>query len=201
MDGDFTFDAWAEGLRSGRTFVTSGPMLDLTVNGAQPGERLEMSKGDLLTISAVALGQESQIPLSRLELVVHGKVMASLLATTESEKERLAIETEIPLEHGIWVAARCQAGPGQMAHTTPVYVEVDGGGFHNPETVLSRLELSERYLDEIEAELENPGTRLDNQIFRFRDAETIFCQISRCSMRAFTRSFGLPLASSKIQPP
>jgi hypothetical protein len=166
-------------------------MLDLTVNGARPGEKLEMSKGDLLTISAVAHGQGSQIPLSRLELVVHGKVMASSVASAESDKERLAIGTEIPLEHGVWVAARCQAGPGQMAHTTPVYVEVDGGGFHNPATVLARLELSERYLDEIEAELENPGTRLDNQISRFRDRVLERVQKVRSRLRDLREEFGI----------
>ncbi len=144
-------------------------MLELSVNEAGPGDTLNLSRGDVLSISAVALGNASQIPLDRLEVVVHGAVAASASASEESKKERLSVELEFPLDHGVWIAARCQAGPGQVAHTTPVYVEVNGGGFHNPETALERLELSERYLDEIEEELHNPGDALDNQMSRFRD--------------------------------
>jgi hypothetical protein len=169
VDGDFSFDSWASGLRAGHTFVTSGPMLLLTVNGKPPGAWLEMSEGEVLNISAIALGHRSQIPLSLLELVVHGEVMASMEAAEKSHKDQLNAELELPLKHGVWIAARCQAGPGQIAHSTPVYVQVDGGGFHNPETALERLELSEGYLKEIENELENPGTSLDNQMSRYRD--------------------------------
>jgi hypothetical protein len=191
VDGDFSFDRWAEGLRSGRTFVTSGPMLDLTVNGARPGDTLDLGKGDLITISAAAMGTASQIPLSRLELIVHGKVMASMTANSESEKEQLRVDLELPLDHGLWIAARCQAGPGQMAHTTPVYVQANGGGFHNPETAQQRLELSERYLDEIENELENPGHGLDNQISRFRDRVLERVRLVRTRLQELREEFGV----------
>jgi hypothetical protein len=168
VEGDFTFDRWADGLRAGHTFVTSGPMLDLSVNDAQPGDRLNLSPGSVLKISAVARGNAAQIPLNRLELVVHGNVVASVTAD-DDDKAQLGLDLDLPLDHGVWIAARCQAGPGQVAHTTPVYVEVNEGGFHNPETALDRLEVSEGYLDEIEAELDNPESALDNQMSRFRD--------------------------------
>jgi hypothetical protein len=107
--------------------------------------------------------------LSLLELVVHGEVVASMTATEDSHRGEMNVKLELPLNHGVWVAARCQAGPGQIAHTTPVYVQLDGGSFHNPETALERLALSESYLKEIERELENPGNSLDNQMSRYRD--------------------------------
>jgi hypothetical protein len=169
VDGAFSFETWADGLRAGRTFVTSGPMLFLTVNGKGPGEVLELSQGDTVSISTEALGRRSQIPLSRIEIVVHGKVKASLDASGESDRDRLQLDLELKIDHGLWIAARCQAGPGQTAHTTPVYVRTDGKGFHNPDTVRERLVLSERYLDEIETELETQGSALDNQMSRYRD--------------------------------
>jgi hypothetical protein len=67
---------------------------------------------------------------------------------------------ELPVEHGVWIAARAQAEARQVAHTTPVYVKVDGSGFHNPETALRYLDLNEQYLDELERELEPPDELL-----------------------------------------
>jgi TfoX/Sxy family transcriptional regulator of competence genes len=49
-----------------------------------------------------------------------------------------------------------------------VYVTVEGGGFHNPETAAQRLEVSEKYLQEIERELEMPGRRTDDQAWRHK---------------------------------
>lgn len=191
VGGDLTFDNWAAGLRGGHTFVTSGPMLGLTVDGARPGEVLERAKGDVIEISAVAEGHREQIPLSTLEVVVHGTVVASMTAGLESEEERLQVALEFPLERGVWIAARCEAGPGQTAHTTPVYVQIDGGGFHNPDTVLARLELSEAYLDEIEGELENPGTSLDHQMSRYRERVLSRVQQVRSRLRELRMEFGV----------
>ena len=36
IDGAFTYERWLEGLRAGRSFVTNGPALFLTVNGPGP---------------------------------------------------------------------------------------------------------------------------------------------------------------------
>ncbi len=50
-----------------------------------------------------------------------------------------------------------------MAHTTPVYVTTDGSSFHNPDTALDYLTLSDRYLDELEAVIAAPGSRAPNE--------------------------------------
>lgn len=68
----------------------------------------------------------------------------------------------------MWIAARCEAGQGQVAHTTPVYVTVDGGGFHNPKTADRYLDLSESYLKELEQALDTPEQGLDRQLARHR---------------------------------
>jgi len=67
------------------------------------------------------------------------------------------------VEHGLWIAARAQAGTAQAAHTTPVYVTVNGGSFVNPDTLDTRLQAAEQYLREIETELASPGTNLDSR--------------------------------------
>ncbi len=67
------------------------------------------------------------------------------------------------MQHGIWIAARCYGGASQAAHTTPVYVTIEGGGFHNPETAGNYLTQCETYLQELEQEL---NTHHDNPEFR-----------------------------------
>jgi hypothetical protein len=76
----------------------------------------------------------------------------------------LTIKLELKgIEKGLWIAARCYGDSTQAAHTTPVYVTVDGSDFHNPDTVGAYLTQSESYLQELEKELE---THRDNPEFR-----------------------------------
>ncbi len=56
-----------------------------------------------------------------------------------------------------------------MAHTTPVYVTVDGSGFHNPETALRYLDLSEQYLEELELLIAQPNQTLNEHAWRYRE--------------------------------
>ena len=97
------------------------------------------------------------MPLSGLEIVAHGEVIGTATAG-ESGQSSVQLEGElVPAVRSRWIAARTDAGPGQAAHTTPVYVSVDGTGFHNPETALEYLELNERHLDELEATISAPN--------------------------------------------
>ena len=162
---DFSFETWFEAVKQGRTFATTGPVLFLEVNGRMPGDTLDVARGTALRVRAEALGHRAQIPLRSLEIVAHGKVLARQAG---EQADRLVAEFELPADHGIWIAARCEAGRGQVAHTTPVYVRVSGGGFHNPETAAQRLEASEKYLREIEQVLANPGQRTDEVAARHK---------------------------------
>jgi hypothetical protein len=166
LGSDLTFDRWFSALRAGHTFVTTGPMLLLKVNGHMPGEAIDIHPGDTLHITAEAFGQRDQIPLRSLEIVGHGKVLRKVEG---SGAEHLTADLDLPANHGIWIAARCDAGKGQVAHTTPVYVTVNGAGFFNPATAPHYLELSEQYLRELEQELSTTATNVDFRASRFRD--------------------------------
>ncbi len=83
-------------------------------------------------------------------------------------KDVLSIEIELPVERGIWVAARADAAHTQVAHTTPVYIRVNGASFHNPTTADHYLELCRSYLKELEEDLARPGERIDNQAARHK---------------------------------
>ena len=171
VDGPLTFDAWLQGVKAGQTFVTTGPMLELTVDDALPGTTLERRSGDTLRVVVQASGHATDVPLQDVELVVHGEVVKTVSARDQGQStERLRLTHELQVgAHGLWIAARAHGGPTQAAHTTPVYVRADGHGFANPATARRYLELSETYLREIEAELAAPGTALNEQLSRGRE--------------------------------
>lgn len=132
-------------------------MLEFQVNDRLPGSSLDVKAGSKVRISATAYGHPSQIPLSRVEIIGHGKILAE--ATPDGAGQtpgRLSVELELGVEHGIWLAARTDAGLGQIAHTTPVYVTVNGDGFHNRANLTAQIEASKRYLQEIR-DLFNPS--------------------------------------------
>jgi hypothetical protein len=165
----FTFERWRESLKAGHTFVSTGPVIALTVNDRLPGDTLDVAKGTRLQIAASATGHAEQVPLRELEIVGHQKVLGRVTADDPGQSAaQLTLDLELPVDHGLWIAARCRAGELQLAHTTPVYVTVEGGGFHNPETAGHYLDLSERYLRELEHELDRPVEDTSRQAWRYR---------------------------------
>ena len=154
--GELNFDRWMAGMKAGHTFVTTGPLLTLTVNRRMPGDTLDVTPGSTVSIAAEAF---AQTPGVMVEIVGHGKVLA---------KGNGKAALSLPLDHGMWIAARCDTGSGKVAHTTPVYVTVNGGGFENRANYRENLAKMEGYLKELEAELASPGTSLDSQAGRHK---------------------------------
>lgn len=166
---EFSYDLWKKEVKAGHTFVSSGPMLNFTVNSHIPGDEVELPGPATLSIKAQGFGHEGKVPLSRLEIVAHGKVIASATPGDAGQSNHnLSIQMDLPVDKGIWIAARCYAGLNQAAHTTPIYVTINGNGFLNPETCASYLELNEKYLDELEAELDAPNENLEYRAYWYR---------------------------------
>ncbi|MCK4855327.1 MAG: CehA/McbA family metallohydrolase, partial [Bacteroidales bacterium] len=166
---EFSYDQWKQEVKAGHTFVSSGPMIDFKVNGHLPGNQVDLQKPSTLSIKAQGYGHEGQVPLSRLEIIAHGKVIGSATPGDAGQSaDHLSIQMDLPVDRGIWIAARCYAGPNQAAHTTPIYVTINGNGFLNPETCDSYLELNEKYLDELEAELDTPHENLEYRAYWYR---------------------------------
>jgi len=169
LGDDFSYKRWKKKTRAGNTFVSSGPMIDFKVNGHIPGEEIDLKKPSKLTIEVRGYGHRDKVPLSKMEIVVHGQVIASVTPEDQGQSnEAMSIDLQLPVKDGLWIAAVCHAGPGQDAHTTPVYVTVKNGGFENPETYADYLSLNEQYLDELEAELKAPNENLEYRAYWYR---------------------------------
>jgi hypothetical protein len=125
---EFSPDAWYAAVKRGRTFVTNGPMLSLDINGAIPGDELKVAKNATAHIRARAFSPVEIASPLKLEIVSHGKVIKRIESHNAAQTE-LKAEFDLPIAESQWVAARATSFNDAKAHTTPVYLTVDGASF------------------------------------------------------------------------
>jgi hypothetical protein len=129
----FSYDAWFDGLRAGRNFVTNGPMLFATVNGKPPGARFEAAKEPF--IADVQLEVVGQRELKNVEIIVGGKPVETF--TNMLENYRIAATHRLHLKQSTWIAVRAfepvAGSVVRFAHTSPWYVTLGGEKPRDPE--------------------------------------------------------------------
>ena len=132
-DQEFTYDNWCKSVVEGRTFLSGGPIITLSVEGAEIGDVINISGPGIVEIEASA---ESMIPIERLEIVQAGRVIAS--TEVKGGTRRLEIKEKLKIDRNTWIAARCGGknyfgsehldiwNRGVFAHTSPIYVACGG---------------------------------------------------------------------------
>ena len=127
--GPFDYETWIEAMRRGRTFITNGPALHLSVDGRGPGDEVTVEAGRTLEAS---VSWESHYALERVELVQNGAVIAA--ESLEGGSTGGQFQADVPVVSDGWVAARAASDTRDsfsqpiFAHTSPVYLRagVDG---------------------------------------------------------------------------
>jgi hypothetical protein len=147
-DQPFTADAWFAAVDSGRTFVTNGPMVEFRVNGALPGDEVQIDGEKPVRITARAWGHPEFAAPTKLEIVQFGNVIQE--TTTASADGALELDFEWAPGDGGWIAARVESAEGYRAHTTPVYVVREGLRFWDYANVETQLANRRESLDQIE---------------------------------------------------
>ena len=154
--GSFSPDAYYDAVRRGRTFVTNGPMLTLAVGQAIPGDEVRVASGAKLHVHAEAWAPESIGAPKVLEIVSHGRVIRSV-ESRGPKQDKLVADFELPAAESQWIAARTTAFNKAVAHTTPVYVIVDGKSFLDHKNIQQLVAKQLKILDWIEQKrLGNP---------------------------------------------
>jgi hypothetical protein len=140
----FTADAWFRAFRQGRTFVTNGPMLLLTANGAGPGEEVNVKGNAPVRIRARAWAPPTIGSPKTLEVISQGTVIRSA-SSSNPANQQLQLEFDLPVRQSQWLAARVTTHNEGLAHTSPVYVLAGGERFWDrerlPMLVAKRLEI------------------------------------------------------------
>lgn len=129
VEGPFTYEKWINGLKAGRSFVTTGPMLEVTFNGKSPGSRWEVKgmESEALTIDGVCSYHQ---PISRLEVIVNGETVRTLKPQAEKVENgayRHRFTVEHPVEESSWIAVRAfseENGRLRFAHSAPVHIAI-----------------------------------------------------------------------------
>lgn len=158
-DEPATFEAWAAAVRAGRTFATSGPVVELAIDGHEPGSVVALgSGGGTLEVRAVA--RAAQAVIDGIEIVMNGRVFATEFASAPVAELRLA--TSLEVRSGAWIAARVRSpflvhsafATAMAAHTSPVYIDVVDRPLSSPDdaaAIDAVIEGTARWLDTMAA--------------------------------------------------
>ncbi|MCD6416502.1 MAG: CehA/McbA family metallohydrolase [Planctomycetes bacterium] len=171
-DRPFNFENWGEAVRAGRTFSTSGPLMDLKVDGRPMGAEVRLTGGrGTVEVEASA---ECAWPISQLEVVMNGKVVAQV--TEGAGAKSLRLHEKVEVKGSCWLAARASSALHVQhawpifvaAHTSPIYVVVPDSDLFNPSDATYMLTLIDgglTYLDTL-------SVRYDEQ--RHREMKAIY---------------------------
>ena len=163
IDGPFSVDAWFDAFRAGRLYVTNGPLLEVTADGRMAGAELHVEPGAAVEVVAEASLNPDLDRLDRLELVVHGEVVATERA---GGRDRVRLRTTVTAERSQWLAVRAfgerqEPGNVTVAHSAPIYVIVEGRPFYRDERVPELVALQRTRLRELLTEAVDPNGDLE----------------------------------------
>ena len=169
-EGPLSYDSWIEGIRKGRTFITTYPLLEFSVNGRTAGDTIRLQPGRAkLEVRARARSIE---PYEVLEILVNGKVVAQAKPT--GERHDASMQQTIEVDRGGWIAARAH-GPKMLpygatwwqmpvfAHSSPIYLDMPGRpppAAESAKLLLEQLSYLERWA-ESRAHFPSPENRTE----------------------------------------
>jgi len=163
LDGPLTEANYLAAIRTGRTFATSGPILILTADPSLSGAGDCGSEIRYSTATSKPIRIEAKLrsiqPIDSLELVSNGKVIKSV--NLKDRPPSPALEESIVLafepRRSGWVAARAiftsPDGHLRQAHTSPVYITLDG----KPTASKTDAEYMIRWIDRLLQVTDKPG--------------------------------------------
>ncbi len=121
VDGELTAEKFLQSLQAGHAYVTHGPLLNVTANGAIPGETLTLGQGESLTFNTEVQSVHSLSGLT-LDLIHNGEPIQSV-SLDDVNTQNVSFE-EAVTESG-WYLIRLVTSPRNYeAMTNPIWIEV-----------------------------------------------------------------------------
>ena len=191
LDGPLTEAGYLAAIRAGRTFATSGPMLILTANGVDCGSEISYSTNRGKSIAVKAELRSIQ-PVDSLELISNANVIKKIDLKNRTPSPVLDESIVLAFEphRSGWVAARAIfTGPDghlRQAHTSPVYITVDG----KPAASKTDAEYMIHWIDRLSQVTEKAGRyktseeRLQVQVL-YRQARQKYKDIARQAVESW----------------
>src|SRR5262249_18613871 len=130
VQGSLTIKSWLEAIKAGRSVVTNGPLLTLTVDGRPPGTTLAFDTPRSARVEVTGIGRDD---VGEVRLIHNGRVVHTEAAQREGEGYRVRLVRDVRIDRPGWLAARIETTTKNeldcqlYAHTSPVYVDFAGG--------------------------------------------------------------------------
>jgi putative membrane-bound dehydrogenase-like protein len=121
---------WLRNAAEGKSFVTTGPIIELEVSDRRPGETLELKRTEPRKLSVKARVRSNVAPVRYLDLIVNGQTALHTEVVGNRQNE-FELNHTLEIGESSWIAARAWSTtpggqPDAESHTNPVYVHVDG---------------------------------------------------------------------------
>ena len=133
LDGPLEYEAWLEAVRRGKTFVTNGPVIELTVDGTGVGGEKRLPSPAVVPIVGTVRFDPERDAVTRLELIRAGDVVHQV--KEPSEPGLLELEALVSIDKSTWFALRAV---GEKLEETEV----------NPRELLQSLLILKRHTNE-----------------------------------------------------
>ncbi len=120
------YDQWIADFRDGKAFVTSGPLVELKVNGKQPGDTLALKPGAHELDVSVEVASITAV--ETIEILRNGQVVETI--RPEPGTYKVKTSRKVSLDHSGWIGVQVRAAykrdpirrPYPFAATMPVWV-------------------------------------------------------------------------------
>ncbi len=174
---EFSYERWIAGLDEGRSFVTTGPMLDVLVNESRPGRDFEAQSSGEGAYRLTGWVRSATL-ITSIEIVAAGKVIRRLEPDNRVESAGgyvTLIDEQFTFDSSTWLAVRCfepRNGRVRFAHSAPFHIKVPG------RPLRPRREEVEYLIRRVESELERHRSVLpDEAIAEYESAKDVYEQL------------------------
>lgn len=157
----FDPDAWFDGLKAGKTFVTNGPMIDFSMDGVLPGGEIVSAENRTLTLKVKAWGLRGQSAPKRLMVVRNGKCIEESVSD-DPERTELFLTKSVEVGYGGWFAIHVLGHDGSAAHTTPIYVVRNGFRTWSIEEAPGLIQWCKQILQEMDEDMDRHLKMVDD---------------------------------------
>jgi hypothetical protein len=174
----FSYEAWIEGLKSGRSFVTTGPMIE--VNQA-PGTKFRQPADDEPSDFFVSYRVWNAGNPIRVEVIQEARILTGSDAGARPPlRSDPAIQgvARLKVTESTWIAVRCfetmSDGRERFAHSAPIFVDVPGKPLRPKKAEVEYL------ISRVKGEIErNTGVLSDEAIAEYRAALATYEEIAK----------------------
>lgn len=185
VEGSLSYANWLEGVRKGRTFVTTGPLVEFRINDQDIGSEIVLEEAGTVQVTGRVVFDPEQDDVSALELIHNGHVVDRFSRVKGAD--HIAFSLSQPVKETSWFAVRSYGArltensdasplifsslkPRSNLHSAPIYVTLKNrpGVEHSAQakkiayTWLARLEDLETVLAEDNMEYLAPKLEVPN---------------------------------------